>query len=83
MAQTTGYKIATFLGLLVVVMIFLMGSAFDDSFVGSVAVYDANGELYMIHAGTIENLSIGDGSIRFTFEGNDYMYINYFIEVIR
>lgn len=83
MTPTTGYKIAAFLGLLVVVIIFLMGATFNDSFSGSVAVYDANGELYMTHAGTIVDLEVGDGAVQFTFEGNHYMYVNYYIEVIR
>lgn len=71
---------------LIIILIFIVLScamALNNSFVGSVAVYDATGELYMLHAGVIENLSYGDSGVRFTFEGNDYTYINYFIEVIR
>lgn len=68
--------------LAVILLICLMGSAFDNSFVGSVAIYDATGELYMVYAGRIENLRYGDGYVDFEFEGEHYTYINNFIEIV-
>lgn len=52
-------------------------------FVGSVAVYNDNGELYFVFAGLIEDLYHEESYATFTFEGNTYTYINYKIEIIR
>lgn len=60
-----------------------MGSAINNSFVGSIALYETTGELYMVYAGQIENLTLTDGGVRFVFEGHTYTYINYFIEIVR
>lgn len=68
---------------LILVMLAFMGSAVDNTFVGSIALYEATGEMYMVYAGQIENLSIIDGGVRFTFEGHTYTYINYFVEIVR
>lgn len=69
--------------LIVILAIALMGSSLNRSFVGSVAIYEATGQLYMVYAGEIENLVYSDGYARFTFEGHTYTYINYFIEIIK
>lgn len=71
------------IAIIVALAITLMGSALSNSFVGSVAIYEATGQLYMVYAGEIENLMYSDGYVRFRFEGNTYTYINYFIEIVR
>lgn len=69
--------------LLILLIIPLMGSALNNSFVGSIALYEATGDLYMVYSGRIENLTLTDGGVRFVFEGHTYTYINYFIEIVR
>ena len=68
--------------LIVIIAIALMGSSLNRSFVGSVAIYEATGQLYMVYAGEIENLMYSDGYVKFPFEGHTYTYINYFIEIV-
>ena len=69
--------------LIVILAVALMGSSLNRSFVGSVAIYEATGQLYMVYAGKIENLMYSDGYVKFTFEDHSYTYINYFIEIVR
>lgn len=69
--------------LIVILAIALMGSSLNRSFVGSVAIYEATGQLYMVYSGEIENLHYSDGYVKFTFEGHTYTYINYFIEIVK
>lgn len=71
------------IAMIVILAIALMGSSLNRSFVGSVAIYEATGELHMVYAGEIENLMYSDGYAKFTFEDHTYTYINYFIEIVK
>lgn len=55
---------------------------FND-FVGSISIYNDDGELYFTFAGLIEDLFYGESYVTFRFEGNTYTYINYNTEIIR